>query len=140
MKNTSILLVGSLFLVQVASAATFTITCGKSAYDALESNELDQAEFYTVIKTKGTTEKPVIQELVDEMTDLTSMIKRSDVQADAADLSAEITVKGGLYSITVSNCGDIDSAKGTVTFKKATPRGMSGYGLPTTAKCTCLKK
>lgn len=140
MKKTILVMMISM-LAPVANAATFTVTCGNNAYDALESNKLNQAEFYVVIKSKGTTEDPTIMKLVDDSTDITKKIVDANVKVSGADLDAEITVNGGKYSVNVNGCSDIDSAEGQVVFRKRLPRGsITGFGTPIRANCTCLKK
>ncbi len=139
----SLALALSLFGIGSSFASTFTITCGKNAYEALDTNgTLDQAEFSAVITMKGKNNPPVLTRLTDDGADILANSASTKIEAGEGSTDITIEMRGeDRYLITnLTGCNDLDESTGDVQFMKHIPRGFSGYRAGAKAKCNCVKK
>ncbi len=124
-----------------ASAGNLYVTCGRDAYESLDSGDLTRAEFLLQLETRGPNQPPTLLKMFDEGNDLAGSFRVTSYTNSAAE-GIKINLENrsfDQYEIKVRDCSDIETATGTISYSKYVG-GFAGRGRPITANCSCSNR
>ena len=124
-----------------ALAGNLYVTCGRNAYESLDSGDLTRAEFLLQLETRGPNQPPVLVKMFDEGNDLARSFRVTSYTNTAAE-GIKVSLENRAfdqYEIKVRDCSDIETATGTISFSKYVG-GFAGRGRPITADCSCSNR
>lgn len=126
----------------LAHAGTLIVTCGKNAYESLESKNLNSAEFVLKLKTKGPNNPPEITTIRDDGRDISAKVTGLNYKLP----SITVSIQGSTlhmdhkYEITeIQACSSIETGTAKVVYFQ-NKGGFAGATPAAEAKCSCLDR